>query len=92
MTTQEKENMAEMANQEKIDIAEDDEIGLPSLGRIEELYYKAIQDAKLGDRPNETGQELGPLRYSREDFIRWARKLDIYTLNKGAADFLTEKT
>ena len=91
MTTQEKENMAEMANQEKIDIAEDDEIGLPSLGRIEELYYKAIQDAKLGDRPNETGQELGPLRYSREDFIRWAIKLDIYTLNKGAPDFLTEK-
>ncbi len=79
--------MAEMASEEKIDIAEDDKIGLPSLGRIEKLYYKAIQDAKLGDPPDEAGRKLGPLGYSREDSIQWARKIDIYTLDKGAADF-----
>ncbi len=64
---------------------------LPSQEKIEELYYQAIWDAKLDDLPSETAQEIGPPRYSTEDFIQWARKIDIYTLDKGAADFSTEQ-
>ncbi len=84
--------MAEMASEEQIGLAEDDEIGLPSQGRIKELYYKAIQDAKLGDRPNTTEQDPGPPGYPTDDFTQWARKIDIYTLDKGAADFAIKKT
>ncbi len=91
MTTLEKKDMAETTSQENIDIGEDNQIGLPSQGQIEELYYQAIQDAKLDDQPKETGQKLGPLGYSREDFVQWARKIDIYTLDKGAADFSTKE-
>ncbi len=80
-----------MATQEKTDVAEENKLGLPSQGQTEQLYYQAMQDAKLDDQPKETGQKLGPLGYSREDFIQWARKIDIYTLDKGAADFSTEK-
>ncbi len=91
MATVEKKDMAEMASQEETDIAEDNKIGLPSQGRLEELYYQAIQDAKLDDQSKETGQKLEQPGYSREDFVQWSRKIDIYTLGKGAADFSTEK-
>ncbi len=80
-----------MADGKKIDIAVDNSLGLPSEEKIEELYYKAIQDAKVDDLENATGQEQGALGYSSEDFQQWARKVDIYILDKGAADFSTEK-
>ncbi len=57
---------------------------MTSLKELEKLYYKAIQAAKL-DEP--TGENPGPLGYFTEDFSRWARKLDIFTLGEGAADF-----
>ncbi len=65
--------------------------GLPRQAHLEELYYKAIQDAKLDDLQNEVGPELGPPGYSTEDFRQWARKIDIYRLGEGAADFATEQ-
>ncbi len=89
MATLEKKGMAEMASQAETDVAEDNKLGLPSQGEIEELYYQAIQDAKLDDQAKDTGQKLEHLGYSREDFIQWASKIDIYTLDKGAADFST---
>ena len=57
---------------------------MTSLEEIERLYYKAIQDAKL-DEP--VVVDPGPRGYSTEDFNRWARKVDIFTLGEGAADF-----
>ncbi len=83
--------MAEMETQGNIDIAEDDNVGLPQLEQIETCYYNAIRDAKLGDRPNETEGKQGPPAYSRDDFAQWARKIDIYNLDKEAADFSTEE-
>ncbi len=63
-------------------------VGMASLEKIEELYYKAVEDARLG----EPGVgDPGPPGYSTEDFSRWARKIDIYTLGEGAADFSTEE-
>ncbi len=59
--------------------------------KIENLFYKAVQDAKLGDLTNEAGQESEPPGYCIEEFSRWARKIDIYTLDKGAADFSTKQ-
>ncbi len=61
---------------------------MTSLEEIEKLYYKAIQDAKL-DEP--TGGDPGPPGYSTEDFSHWARKVDIFTLSEGAADFSLKK-
>ncbi len=51
---------------------------------IEKLYYKAVGNAKL-DEP--AGGEPGPPCYCTEDFSRWARKVDIFTLGEGTADF-----
>ena len=51
---------------------------------IEKLYYKAIKDAKL-DEPE--GGDPGPPGYSTEAFSLWARKVDIFTLGEGTADF-----
>ncbi len=57
---------------------------MATLEEIEKLYYKAIEDVKLdGVR----GAEPGPPGYSTEDFSRWARKVDIFTLGEGSADF-----
>ncbi len=61
---------------------------MTSLKEIEKLYYKAIEAAKL-DEPE--GGDPGPIAYSTEDFTRWARKVDIFTLGKGTADFSLEK-
>ncbi len=61
---------------------------MTSLGEIERLYYRAMQDAKL-DEP--TGGVPVPPGYSTEDFSRWARKVDIFTLGEGAADFALRK-
>ncbi len=58
------------------------------LEQIEKLYYKAIEDAKL-DEP--AGGDPGPPGYSTEDFSRWARKVDIFRLSEGAADFALKK-
>ena len=57
---------------------------MTSLEEIEKLYYKAIREAKL-DEP--AGGDTCPPGYSTEDFSRWARKVDIFTLGEGAADF-----
>ncbi len=73
-----------MASQEKLRFLSEEE--------IEELYYKAVQDAKLGEAMEEQGQEAaGALGYSLEEFSRWARTIDIYTLGEGAADFSKEE-
>ncbi len=61
---------------------------MSSLGEIEKLYYKAIEEAKL-DEPG--GGDPGPPGYSTEDFSRWARKVDIFTLGEGVADFALKK-
>ncbi len=61
---------------------------MTSLKEIEKLYYKAIEDARL-DEP--AGGDLGPPGYSTEDFSRWTRKVDIFTLGKEAADFALKK-
>ncbi len=61
---------------------------MTSLKEIEQLYYKAIEAARL-DEP--AGGDSGPPGYSTEDFTRWARKVDIFTLGKGAADFSLKK-
>ncbi len=57
---------------------------MTSLKEIEKLYYRAIQDARL-DEP--AGGDPGPPGYSTEDFSRWSRKVDIFTLGEGSADF-----
>ncbi len=57
---------------------------MTSLEEIEKLYYKAIEEAKL-DEP--AGGDLGPPGYSTKDFSRWTRKVDIFTLGEGAANF-----
>ncbi len=61
---------------------------MTSLEEIRKLYYKAIQEAKL-DEP--AGGDPGPPGYSTEDFSRWARKVDIFRLGEGAADFALKK-
>ncbi len=61
---------------------------MTSLKEIEKLYYKAMEAAKL-DEPSE--EDPSPPGYSTEDFSRWARKIDIFTLGEGAANFALEK-
>ena len=61
---------------------------MTSLQEIEKLYYKAIEAAKL-DEP--AGGHPGPPGYSTGDFNRWARKVDIFTLGEGAANFALNK-
>ena len=61
---------------------------MTSLEEIEKVYYKAIEEAKL-DEP-EVGYPGHP-GYSTEEFSRWARKVDIFALGEGAADFALEK-
>ena len=61
---------------------------MTSLDEIEKLYYKAIEDAKLDEPPGVRHNAPG---YSTEDFCRWARKVDIFTLGEGAADFALKK-
>ncbi len=58
------------------------------LEEIEQLYYKAMKDARLNEPERENP---GPRGYSREDFLSWARKVDIYNLGEGAADFASEQ-
>ncbi len=55
-----------------------------SLKEIDKMYYKAMAAAKL-DEP--AGGDHGSPGYSTEDFTRWARKIDIFTLGARAADF-----
>ncbi len=61
---------------------------MATLDEIKKLYYKATEEARLCE-PNWTYP--GPPCYSTEDFSRWARKVDIYRLGEGAADFALEK-
>ena len=63
-------------------------LGIASQEEIEELYYKAVEDARLGEPGN---WDPGPPGYNTEDFCPWARKIDICTLGEGAADFSTEE-
>ena len=63
-------------------------LGIASQEEIEELYYKAVEDARLGE-PGDGDQ--GPPGYNTEDFCPWARQIDIYTLGEGAADFSTDE-
>ncbi len=61
---------------------------MTSLVEIEKLYYKAIEEAKV-DEP--AGADPGAPGYSAEDFFRWARRVDIFKLGEGAADFALQK-
>ncbi len=61
---------------------------MANIDEIEQLYYKAMKDARL-DQP--AAGNPGPPGYSTEDFLRWARKVDIYTLGEGAADFALQQ-
>ncbi len=79
-----------MARQGKIKIAKGNEIGMESEEKIEELYYKAIQHAKIDDLAKEPEHEIGSPGYSTENFNRWVRKIDIYRLDEHAADFSTK--
>ncbi len=56
--------------------------------KIKELYYKAVQNAKLAEARE---IESPCVRYSVDEFSQFARKIDIYTLTEGAADFSTEE-
>ncbi len=57
---------------------------MTTLEEVERLYYRAVHDAKLSE-PKEG--YLGPPGYSTEEFSRWARKVDVFRLSEGAADF-----
>ncbi len=61
---------------------------MTSLDEIEVLYYKAMRDARLNEA---TEGDHGPAGYSTHDFKRWARKVDIFALGEGAADFALEE-
>ncbi len=61
-----------------------------TLAEIEQAYYEAIADAKVTELDE---YDTGSLRYSKDAFIRWARQIDIYDLEKDKADFtLTKET
>ncbi len=57
---------------------------MTTLEEIEKLYYIAMKDVKLGEPEEEDPRHPG---YSTEEFSRWARKVDIFRLSEGAADF-----
>ncbi len=57
---------------------------MASLEEIERLYYKAMRDARL-EEP--AGGDLRPPGFNTEEFSRWARKVDVFRLSEGAADF-----
>ena len=61
---------------------------MANIDEIEKLYYQAMKDARL-DLP--AAGNPGPPGYSTEDFLHWARKVDIYTLGEGAADFALQQ-
>ncbi len=63
-------------------------MAMASQEKIEELYYKAVKGARL-DEP--AVGDPGPPCYPTEEFCRWARKIDIYTLGEGTADFSKEQ-
>ena len=61
-----------------------------TLAQLEQAYYKAIHSAKVtGCEECHNGQES--LINSRDAFLKWARKLDIYDLKKEQADFSLDK-
>ncbi len=80
-----------MASKDNINIAQDNMIGLQNQEKIEELYYKAIEDARLNDLQEAPQYDLGLPGSFQESFNRWSRKLDIFTLDKGGADFSTKQ-
>ncbi len=54
------------------------------LAEIEQAYYKAIAAVKVTWL---YGTEKGPLRYSRDAFLRWAEQIDTCDLVINKADF-----
>ena len=60
------------------------QLQMTTLEEIEKAYHIAMKDAKLGEPEDECP---GPTGYSTEEFSRWARKVDIFRLSEGAADF-----
>ncbi len=76
---------------DKTGIVSQERMESESQEEIEKLYYKAVQDAKSGDLTKDAGQEPEPPGYCEEKFSRWAKGIDIYTLDKGAADFSTKQ-
>ncbi len=61
------------------------------LAEIEQAYYKAIARVAKVTELDEYDTEKGPVRYSRNAFLRWARQIDIYDLEKDKADFALTK-
>ncbi len=60
---------------------------MTSLVEIEESYYRAIQFNRLSDA---SATDLDSL-YSKNDFHKWARTLDIYNLDKEKANFALDE-
>ncbi len=61
------------------------------LADIENCYNRAMQAAKLSEKEEYTSADLHVSKYSEEEFIHWARTVDIYDLNKHAADFCLDE-
>ncbi len=60
------------------------------LAEIEKAYYKAIEAIKVTEVEEcDTGQVS--LIYPKDAFLTWARKIDIYDLEKYKADFSVDK-
>ncbi len=60
------------------------------LTEIERAYYKSINAVKVTELEHcTTGQ--GTLRYPKDAFLRWVRKINIYDLEKHKADFSLDK-
>ena len=58
---------------------------MATLEEIEKSYYKAIQATTLSEA-NDYATDVTPL-YPKDAFRQWARKVDIYDLEKHKADF-----
>ncbi len=56
---------------------------------VEVKYYKAIEEAKISGA--EATPELVPLYQKQDDFKRWVKMLNIYDLDKDAANFYLDK-
>ncbi len=60
------------------------------LAEIEQAYYKAINAVKVTGLDH-SARIPASLQYPKDAFLSWARKLDIYDLEKHKADFTMDK-
>ncbi len=64
---------------------------MTSLAEIEESYYRAIQATKLSDDNDACSTGDASSLYSKDAFEKWARKIDIYGLDKEMANFALDE-